>query len=383
MPTFLWSGKTPAGVEEVERVTAETAAEARKILEALGWTDLRQHTTEVHDFVRQQIRTSPRHKDHPDFTPKEDLAFLHGTAPGFGKRWLKALIKESAFILAFAVWLAWSVYHRNTLNVVLAGIGLAALLLLFPVLHLWYRRTKFLFQKVCAARTWHRWNDVLHYLERIQRAQRSTNIGIGEAGVARYRALALAGLGQLEQAVADFRETAERTNMPEWLFCSQLAAIYTVARQYDKGLEALHRAMDSATDKSTVCIDLGSYLVRRFNRPDEARRLLAQAETLQLSELARVHLHSLRGAIAFREKDFKAMDKHMHEALAGLERHAVPRPHIFEAPIRTVKGYLAVSSAALGNKSAARSYFAQAEKLLAVTGMDDLLAEYRALMQSQ
>lgn len=383
MPTFLWSGKTESGREEAERVTAETAAEAKKILEARGWTGLKQHTSEVHDFVKQQARASSRHKNHPGFTPKEDLAFLQGTAPGFWKRWLKSILNESAFIFGFAIWLAWSVYHQRTVDAVLAGIALAALLLLYPVLHVWFRQTKFLFQKLHTARTWHRWKDVLRYLDKIEKARRSTNIGIGEAARARYRALALAGLGQLDQAVAGFREASQKTNMPEWLFHSHLAGIYTVARQYDKALEAYHQAMEAAIDKSTVCIDLGNYLVRRFNRPAEARQLLARAEAMQLTELARVHLDMLRGTIAFRERDFAAMDKYMRVTLASLEKHAVPRPYVFEGSILTIKGYLAVSSAALGDKAAARSCFAQAEKLLAITGLDDLLSEYRVLMGNQ
>ncbi|MGP8200672.1 MAG: hypothetical protein ACLQU4_14345 [Limisphaerales bacterium] len=293
---------------------------------------------------------------------------------------MKSLRDEIAPILAMGALLAWSIDHRQLSGIIVSGIILAALFLLYPVLHVWFRRTKRLFKKLHTARIWQRWDEVLDCLDKLQDSQRSTNVGIGDTSMVRYRALALAGLGKVDEAVAGFRDGAEKADMPKGLYFGLLANIYTVAKQYDRALECHREALQEATDKSTACIDLGIYLVRRFNRPEEARQLLAQAETAQLSELARLHLYVLRGAIAFREKDYKTMDKEMREALAGFEKRALPRPYIFEGSIRTAQGCLAVSNAALGNKAAAMHYFAQSEKYLAAIGLDDLLTQYRELM---
>jgi len=251
---------------------------------------------------------------------------------------------------------------------------------LFPALHWWFGRTKILFHKLHTARNWRRWAEVLDCLDKLQQISRSTKIGIGEASVARYRALALAGLGRLDEAVSGFREIAEKTGMPQWLFHTHLASIYTVAKQYDKGLESYRLGIEEANDKSIVWIDTGAYLVQQFNCPVEARQLLAQAEASQLSELARGHLPLLRGAIAFREQDFVAVDRHMREALAGFEKHPPSQFYIYEPHMLICKGYLAVSSAALGKKNEARSYFDQSGKYLSVVCLDDLLKQYHALL---
>ncbi|MGD0814890.1 MAG: hypothetical protein ABSA83_14895 [Verrucomicrobiota bacterium] len=293
---------------------------------------------------------------------------------------MKSIRDEFAPILAMGALLAWSIDHRQTSGIIVSGIILGALLLLYPVFHVCFRRTKRLFKKMHSARTWQRWDEVLDCLNKLQDSQRSTNIVIGDSSMVRYRALALAGLGKVDDAVAYFRNAAEKADMPKGLYFGLLANIYAVAKQYDKALACHRQALQEATDKSTACIDLGIYLVRRFNRPEEARPLLAQAETAQLSELARLHLHVVRGMIAFREKDYKAMDKEMLEALAGFQKRALPRPYIFEGSIRTTQGCLAISNAALGNKAAAVRYFAQSEQYLATIGLDDLLTQYRDLI---
>ena len=381
MPTFLWSGKTTSGQEEVDRVTAETPEEARRILEGRGWTDLRQHTTEIHDFIKQQAAVASNPDCQPKLTPKEDLAYLQGTAPGLWGNWLKSIRESIGSILIIAVCLAWAVYRRHNLGVIICGGLLVAVEFLFPVLHLWFSQTKNLFHELHAARNWRRWNEVLRCLDKLEHASQSTKIGIGESSMTRYRALALAGLGRLDEAVNGFREAAEKAKMPQWLLHTHLSGIYSVAKQYDRALECYRQAMEEATDKSVVWIDLGVYLVQRFNRPDEAKQLLAQAEAAQLSEQARGWLPYLRGAIAFRKNDFAAVDRNIREALAGFEKHPAKQYYIYEPIILICKGYLAVSSAVLGRKDEARTYFAQSEKYLSAICLDDLLAKYHAEMK--
>jgi tetratricopeptide (TPR) repeat protein len=379
MPNFLWSGKNSSGQEEAEEVTAETPAEARQILEARGWTELRQHTTEVSDFIQRQQRLTSRNK--PKITPKERLQYRQGTAPGLWGNWLKSLQKATVTILLLAGLLTWSVSHRQMPNdnIWIASIAflLAYVVFVYPVLRWWFRQTKRLFVKLHTARTWHRWEEVLRCLDKLANSQQATHIGLNDFSVARYRALALAGLGRLDEALSGFRTAAEKTETPAGLYYPTLASIYTVARQYDQALASYRTGLEEATDKSTLYIDLGMYLVGRFNQPQEARQFLAQAEKMQLTELAISHLALLRGVIAFREKDFSAMDQYVREALADFEKRPPAKRYIYDAVILNCKGYLAVSSAALGQKKEARKYFAQAEKYLELIDRKDLINEYQ------
>ena len=380
MPTYLWTGKTPSGREEAERITADTPEAARKILEDHAWTDLRQHTTEIHHFAQQQGEAASDPNYRPQLTPQQELAFIKGTAPGLWQNWLKSLRESITTILILSACLAWAIYRQRTLFIVTSGALLAVVVFLFPVLHLWFSQTKNAFHKLHAARNWRRWDEVLKCLDQMQNAQSSTKIGIGEAEMARYRALALSGLGQVDEAVQGFSEAAEKSNMPRWLFHVHLATIYSVAKQYDRGLEMYRLALDEATDKSVVWIDMGIYLVERFDRVDEAKQLLALAEGAQLSELARNYLPNLRGKIACREQHYVAAERHMRETLAGYEAQPPKKYYIFEPAILICKGYLAVSCAAQGKKDEARKFFAASGEYLSVVCLDELVTQYHAFM---
>src|SRR6185369_16827359 len=104
-------------------------------------------------------------------------------------------------------------------------------------------------------------------------------------------------------------------------------------------------------EKGIVSLDYGAYVVQRFNRPDEARKLLAIAEATPLPELAGAAVPALRGMIAFREGNFGSADASMREALAILQKRPKNKRYIFEPSILIAEGYLAVINAALGNQA--------------------------------
>src|SRR5260221_1099025 len=212
--------------------------------------------------------------------------------------------------------------------------------------------------------------------------QRTRKIVIGAVEMVRCRAMALAGSGSLSEAVDLFNQAAEAAKMPRWLFYSHLASIHTIAERYDQALDFYRQGLEVATEKGTVCIDYGSYLVQRFNRPAEARELLKKAETAQLPDLAKDHLSALRAMIAVRESDFETAHRHMSEALAGFEERGKAKYFIFEPSILLAHGYLALIQAALGNKEAAGAHFAKSEKYLATLRMDDLIREYKEKIAS-
>src|SRR5450756_424344 len=380
MPTFLWTGKTASGQEEAERIIADTPEAARKVLEERGWTDLRQHTTEIHEFAKQQVEAASNPDRRPNLTPKQELAFLKGTAPGIWRNWLNSLRESGSTILILCACIAWAAYRQRPVFFVTSSVLLAVVVFLFPALHLWFSRTKNAFHKLHSARNWRRWDEVLKCLDRMQNAQNSTKIGIGEAEMARYRALALAGLGRLDEAVNGFGEAAEKSNMPRWLFHVHMATIYSTAKQYDRGLEMYRLALEEATDKSVVWIDMGIFLVERLHRADEAKQLLAQAEAVQLSELARNYLPNLRGKIAYREKDYATAERHMRETLTGYQKQPPQKYYIFEPAILICKGYLAASCAAQGKKDEARNFFAESGKYLSIICLDELVTQYHASM---
>jgi tetratricopeptide (TPR) repeat protein len=383
MPTFLWSGKNAAGVEEADRITADTPEAARKVLEERGWTELRLHTTDIHNFVQEQIRASSPPERQPNLTAKEELSYVKGTSPGFFSRWSKALTESWGIALAMAVVIAWAIFRGNRTDWVVSLILLVLLLAMFflhPVLELWFRQTGREFRRLTKANTWHRWAEVLECLDGLERAQKNTQIGIGDANKARYRARALVGMGRLDEGLELFRVSSEAAKTPAWLYHTFQAGLYRLVKQDDKARELYRQALEEATDKTIVLIDTAAFLVERYNRPAEAREFLAQAEKCQLSELAIQFLPGVRGKIAYREKDYATADKLLRQGLAGYENQPRKKAYIFEGSILTAKAYLAVCNAALGNKEAARKFFRDAEPFMKAVEMDELLAHYESVM---
>ena len=211
MPSYLWSGKDSSGHDVTERVTAATPEEARDRLIGRGWTDLSLQTSEIHDFVKQGVQAVSDPAYRPQLTPQQELAFLRGTAPGFRSKWFNSIRESGGAFLSIVLALAAAVYYGQRYGILVFGGLLLALALLFPAIHFWFRRTSQLFHKLHRARNWRRWKEVLALLEALERAQKSRKIGIGNAEMARYRALALSGLGKLEEAVAAIRIVAAQS----------------------------------------------------------------------------------------------------------------------------------------------------------------------------
>jgi len=135
MPTFLWSGKTTAGREAVEQVDAESPIEARKILEARGWTELRPLSTDIDD-------------DSPA-SPVESARFQR-SVPGFWSGWFIHLRSSPAYFIMLVIFLIVAIHIKRTQLerepvawLYLAPFMLALGVFSYPVSYWWhYRRGK-------------------------------------------------------------------------------------------------------------------------------------------------------------------------------------------------------------------------------------------------
>ena len=380
MPTYLWSGKTPDGREEVERIEADTPEAARAELAARGWTELRQHTSEIEEYFGRQTQAESNPEFDVPLTAQESLAYHQGDYPGFWGQWWESAKESLPTKLAMLGLAIFGFYKERYVLGIGFTLAFLVFLFLFPVIHWWFSRTMVLFRKLHTARNWRRWDDVFRLVDQVEAAGKAIKIAVPEVARAHYRALAKAGKGDVASAVADFTEAARSHQMPEWLMHAQIHSIYNVAGCYEEALQEHRLAEQVATDKSIVWIDLANYLVNRFNQPVEARKYLALAEGAQLTELARGYLPTVRGSIAYRENDFVALEKHMREAIAGMLKKPKNLYYTIEPIILQSQGYLAVSLAAQGKYAEAKPLFEAAAAYLKVVRMDHLVAHYDALV---
>jgi hypothetical protein len=98
---FLLSGKTPQGREAVEQVDAESPIEAQKILEARGWTELRELSTDDID-------------DDSSASPAESPQFQQRTVPGFWSGWFAEFRRSPAYFIILVILLNIGIRQRRT-----------------------------------------------------------------------------------------------------------------------------------------------------------------------------------------------------------------------------------------------------------------------------
>lgn len=86
MNTFIYTGRDASGIQRHERVSAENAQEAKSILIAQRWSDLRLVTDEICDNAVQSVR-KPEYLTESDIkiSADEEIRFLKAEGRAFGR----------------------------------------------------------------------------------------------------------------------------------------------------------------------------------------------------------------------------------------------------------------------------------------------------------
>lgn len=378
MHRYLWEGKDAEGVRRSEQVDAENAQEARADLTRRGWTELRLVLDEVADVASKGIPVNPEFADDSALTPESQVAMIRGQAPGFFGEWAKSVWESKGtnlFLLALT--LTGFFLHQNWLFYC----GVAALgfqLLLHPALSWWFGRTLRLYSRLNAAKVWGRWEEVLQLVQQMRSAEGSTGIGVGKLELVRCRAQALAALGNLDQAVREFSRFEHSARCPRWMYLTQLADIHDNARQFEQAQELRDAAVAENPESGTLWIDHASALVRRLNRPAEARASLARAIEKEVPEIGLPYLDFVRGLIAWREGDPAGALASLEKASQGMQPHK--HHDLMEGIILLIDAYRALMHGLLGQKAKAGKLFNHTEAFLIAHREDELLAGCRAAL---
>jgi tetratricopeptide (TPR) repeat protein len=364
MPSYLWSAKNPAKKEIVERVTAATVSDAREQLLNRGFTDLVLKTDEVYELSASQVESD---FEEPDLSPAEALQMRDS-------KWAPLIhsIKQSKGTILFGCGaLGWGLYSQSTF---FAFGGLAAILLL-PLFHCWFGLSTHYYTKLNEAKVAHQWELVLHLVERLKLAGKLTKIGVGEIELTRCRSQALAALGQLDVAVAEFSRFEHDSRLPHWLFLAHLTGIYDSGKAYDKATEVCIQAAREQPDNNSLWIDLAFHLARYRQDTVGARSILAKLKTEELVDFAQPWLPLIRGFIAVAEKDFPGAQTQFEQALTGFQ--ALNHLQLMPGLILLTKAYLCWTNGALGNFQPAEKLFRETEAWLVSAKEDELLSNCR------
>src|SRR5262249_5088652 len=104
----------------------------------------------------------------------------------------------------------------------------------------------------------------------------------------RFRAVALAGLGDLAAGLQEAERMEEKEILPLWLYWMVLSDVYSAARDEAKALAAATRAVEEAPENSTLLLSLALRVVLYSRDTRRARELLEEASRHALADVNRI-----------------------------------------------------------------------------------------------
>jgi tetratricopeptide (TPR) repeat protein len=375
MANYTWTAKDRTGKAVVREVRAATVQEAKALLIAEGCSDLKLMEDEILTATAESFSKEARFLGAElKVTAEERIKHFNKPAPTIFRTVLESLKQEQGLYLVLIPILAFAIYKRNVwvavVPIVLIGAWLA--------FRIWMGLPGILYGKLHKAKDWHRWDEALELVRKLEVLSRNHSIKIPEPELARSRAEALTGLGRLPEALALFEMQENRPGMPSWLYKAHLGSLLSLAKQYEKAQYYSLAAIEE-TPSPALYLDLANRYLRFLKKPAEARVALAEVEKGTVPEFARAFHHRVRGVLAYVEGDFSAANQELKTSIQMMEEtHHLPGR---EGNIAVAKAYLCCVLAHLGDLPGAKKYFAEAEEYLIATDETELIAECKGAMK--
>lgn len=353
MPTYLWKGKDPNGIEKPVKVNAVTTQEARQNLESQGFTDL----TLVKDDLMAEI--SEKSEVISKMSADEQIKSLsHG--PTTLTRYAMKVVRDVLSLTALCGLLIWWRWSRNdTTGAIEFGVILAIVIAVIAVIRL----NSLLFAQLTDAQEWRRSKQMLRLLELMKLIGRLTKTGLKPHDDARYRSLAWVWEGHFKKGVAEWK--AEEKAIKPWSFLSHLSRLHEEAGDLDQAFELREKGIQSNPNIGAFWLDLAYKYLEHGRNLSRAKEALAQAEALDLPEIAEPFLIRNRGLLAMREGRFEEAEKLLEQALDFWRANT--KQHFRLTNIMITKAFLCQVRARLGKTKQARQDFAEAKKWLIAT----------------
>lgn len=366
---YLLSAKSESGKQITERVDATSADAAVEMLRLRGCTEIVLHTDEVGAVYTQQSKVEQH------ISPKDYLAFrqprgyLGRVAFIARKLYAQSWKWNLGFLIVLATrrWLdsPWGLLDYLAIGSLLLPLA-ASFVTQISTPGLVYHQ----FIELVA---WGRWNEVLDRADRLQGR-------LPERELQWNRAKALAGLGRLAEAIEIAGPLAGDPDVPEWLYHSRLAEVYSTAKDTDASFASLEKALALAPDNSTILLDLALSLLYHQRDLPRARQLLEQARSHVLSDVLAPVAEAAEGFLLFEESRPDQARGKLEAGLAGLNQFAAASP-LVGAVLDRIRAHLALTLAALGDHAAAEREFRLAEPRLVALRRDELLARCRQALE--
>jgi tetratricopeptide (TPR) repeat protein len=375
MPDFFVSGRSPEGRQVTERVEAASAAEAVRLMEQRNFTDIVLHTSDLEVLVRQQSEAVYGKKDvHRVFTPREFLRMRRdGSYLGMVLLTIRMSYARSWWVVIPGLaLLAARRYLGQPLDFMDFALIAALLLPLVGALVVPLFGSAPRYRRVVEARAWGRWEEVLALLPTIEGKVRAHHSEF-------FKALALAGLGRLDEALRRYERFGDGKRIPLWLYWSHRSSVCAAGNDIEGAVRAIEKAAEIAPEEPAVLIDYATSLVRRRRDARRARRVLDEALKHPISDVIAYAVDFCRGMIALEENQPFEAREWLNRAMDKVETFRNASPLMGSSRDR-VHAFLALANAATGDHEAALRHFRIAEPRLVALRYDDVIERCEAAL---
>lgn len=369
MPKFTWTAKDASGNDIVREITAPNVEASKQVLLSEGCTELVLREDEIMHAARDRFtEKSTIFGEEIKVTTEERLKHLNQPRKTMFRRVIDTIIQDMALygcvlaVIGFEIW-------RGRTEI---AIGFGCAMLCWPVFRIWMTLPGYYYKKLNQAKDWHRWQEVMELVEKSESIRRTHVIKLPQSELLRARAQALAGMGNMQQALVIMQGLVGQPGMPSWLHTAHIAGLYDIAKQHDTAIEYNRKAI-AEHSSPVLWADLMNRYLRYKRDPVNARAALAEVEKGTLTETARPYVIRCRGILAYFEGDDATAKKELEAALAILEP-TKDKP-FREGAMCVAYAYLCCVLARQGDLEGAKKFFAKAKPYLVATGEKDLLAE--------
>ncbi len=365
MAKYLLSGLSPDGRKVTEVVIADSANEATRQFRESGNTDVVLHSDEVFGHI-----VDP--EVHGDtISPREFVELSRLSRLGLMWWTITKVYRQFWWEVLLALgFLGYRRYHSADWGILdaLAVVTLAAP----PAIVVWTELfgASARFHRAMGHAAWGRWHELRRSLPGLRGA-------VPDWQLAYHEAKALAGTGQLDEALEVFESYADDEGVPQWLYWGHLGSIYMTAKLPDRAIESLETAAELAPDNPTVLLDLAQGYLRYRRDPARAAPLVERARRQEISDMLLPLMEWVEGQLALAERRFAPAIEKLTSALQRIP-HLAPGNPLMEGLIDRVHADLCLVHAADGNRAEAIRHFRRAEPRLEALEMDDLLQLCRA-----
>ena len=194
------------------------------------------------------------------------------------------------------------------------------------------------------------------------------------------KAVALAGLGKLDEALTVMEPFSDPSKIPHWLYLSRLADVYETGGQRDRSLECRSQAYEADTGNSTLQLSYANALLRLDRDLERAGQLVEKFELLPLSDQQEVILPLIKGLLELNRGNYRLAVNQCTEAINRLKPYVANQPYSrFHAD--NARAYTAIALAELGEMEEAERLFQSALPRLKALNSTQIIERYQQAVQ--